>query len=37
VNKMAKTCRVVRCFEVLDTAAIVADIQAHLSGSKTAG
>ena len=36
VNKMVKTCKVVRCFEVLDTAAIVAEIQAHLSAFKTA-
>ena len=30
VNKMAKTCKDVRCFEVLDVAAIVGDIKAHL-------
>ncbi len=30
VNKMAKTCKVVRCFEVLDVAAIAADIKGYL-------
>ena len=32
VNKMAKTCQVVRCFEVLDIENIVVDIKLHLSG-----
>ena len=31
VNKMAKTCQVVRCFEVLDIENIVVDIKLHLS------
>lgn len=30
VNKMAKTCKDVRCFEVLDVAAIARDIKAYL-------
>jgi ADP-heptose:LPS heptosyltransferase len=31
VNKMAKTCKVVRCFEVLDIQTIFSDIQAYLN------
>ena len=31
VNKMAKTCEVVRCFEVLDIRTIFSDIQAYLN------
>jgi ADP-heptose:LPS heptosyltransferase len=30
MNKMAKTCKTVRCFEFLDTEKILADISAHL-------
>jgi ADP-heptose:LPS heptosyltransferase len=34
VNKMAKTCEKVRCFEVLDVENIVEDIKLHLEKSK---
>jgi len=36
VNKMAKTCKVVRCFEVLDVEKIAGDIQKYLESLKTA-
>ena len=32
VNKMFKTCKTVRCFEVLDVENIAVDIKLHLSG-----
>ncbi len=35
VNKMAKTCEKVRCFEVLDTGRIIADIKLFLEKSKS--
>lgn len=35
VNKMFKTCKTVRCFEVLDIENIVVDIKLYLNGSKT--
>jgi heptosyltransferase-1 len=35
VNKMYKTCKVVRCFEVLDVENIAVDIKLHLNGLKT--
>ncbi|HTC19813.1 MAG TPA: glycosyltransferase family 9 protein [bacterium] len=35
VNKMAKTCEKVRCFEVLDVEGIVGDIKRHLEKSRT--
>lgn len=34
VNKMAKTCKTVRCFEVLDVENIAVDIKLHLAGLK---
>ncbi len=34
VNKMAKTCKVVRCFEVLDVENIAVDIKLHLSATQ---
>jgi heptosyltransferase-2/heptosyltransferase-3 len=34
VNKMAKTCKKVRCFEVLDIGKIVGDIEQHLKSQK---
>jgi len=34
INKMAKTCKSVRCFQSLDTGKIVHDIECYLSGIK---
>ena len=35
VNKMAKTCQTVRCFEVLDVAQIAGDVENYLAGLKS--
>lgn len=37
VNKIAKTCKVARCFETLDTEQIITDIKSYLRGLDQAG